>query len=136
MDATMTRYLRKVMAVFIAADGRMVVMNRPEFSTTETGGYVKGNYVPLPPQLFRLVPYRRRLTDLTTPQADGEIPTIPYTLVGLHNSNIQRMDEFELDGVFYRVQGLEPHTNDRVHTDRVVAQLIALDAAGVSWSGP
>jgi hypothetical protein len=43
------------------------------------------------------------------------------------------MDEFTLDGVFYRVQGLEPHTDDEVHTDRKVAQLIALDAAGVTW---
>lgn len=135
MDATMAWALRKVMAAFIAADGRQITLNRPQFSTTGTGGYVKGGYTPInPPQLFRLVPYRRRLTDLTTPKADGEIPTIPYVLVGLYNSNIQRMDEFTLDGVFYRVQGLEPHTNDRVHTDRVVAQLVALDQAGVTWA--
>jgi hypothetical protein len=133
MDSTMTDALRKVMAEFIRADGRLITLNRPEFSTTGTGGYVKGNYQALAPQLFRLVPYRRRLTDLTTPKADGEIPTLPYVLVGAYNTNIQRMDEFVLDGVYYRVQGLEPHTNDRVHTDRVVAQLIALDAARVTW---
>lgn len=135
MDSTMTKALRKVMARFIAADGRKIVLQRPTLTETETGGFVKGNYIPIEPaQLFRLVPYKRRLTDLTTPTADGEIPTIPYVLVGLYNNNIQRMDEFTLDGVFYRVQGLEPHTNDRVHTDRVVAQLIALDAAGVTWA--
>lgn len=133
MDATMAKALRQVMAAFIKADGRAIVLNRPSFSTTTTGGYVKGAYTALPAQTFRLVPYRRRLTDLVTPQAGGEIPTIPYVLVGVYNSNIQRMDEFTLDNVFYRVEGLEPHTNDRVHTDRVVAQLIALDASGVTW---
>lgn len=133
MDQTMTKQLRKVMAAFLKADGRSITLQRPEFTRTDAGGYVKGNYTALPPQLFRLVPYRRRLTDLTTPTADGEVPTIPYALIGVYNSNIQRMDEFELDNVFYRVQGLEPHTNDRVHTDRVVAQLIALDADGVTW---
>ncbi len=133
MDSTMTDALRRVMAEFIRADGRQIIMNRPTFSTTGTGGYAKNSYEALPPQLFRLVPYRRRLTDLTTPKADGEIPTIPYVLVGAYNTNIQRMDEFRLDDVFYRVQGLEPHTNDRVHTDRVVAQLIALDGARVTW---
>lgn len=133
MDSTMTDALRKVMAEFIRADGRQIVLRRPTLSQTGTGGYIKGNYQALAPQLFRLVPYRRRLTDLTTPKADGEIPTLPYVLIGSYNTNIQRMDEFTLDNVFYRVQGLEPHTNDRVHTDRVVAQLIALDAGGVTW---
>jgi hypothetical protein len=133
MDATMAKELRAVMEEFIRADGRMISLQRPEFSRTDTGGYAKGNYSSLPPQLFRLVPYRRRLTDLTTPRADGEVPTLPYVLVGLYNSNIQRMDEFTLDGVFYRVQGIEPHTNDRAHTDRVVVQLISLGAEEVSW---
>lgn len=134
MDALMTPYLRKVMAAFIDADGRQITLQRPTFSETETGGYAKSNFASLPPQIFRLVMYRRRLTDLTTPKADGEVPTLPYVLVGYYNSDVQRMDEFTLDGVYYRIQGIEPHTNDRVHTDRVVAQLIALDSAGVSWA--
>lgn len=133
MDATMTGPLRKVMAAFIKADGRSITLQRPSFSHTGSGGYVKGSFQALPPQVFRLVMYRRRLTDLTTPKADGEVPTLPYVLVGVYNSNIQRMDEFTLDNAYYRVQGIEPHTNDRVHTDRVVAQLIALDQAGVTW---
>lgn len=134
MDSTMTPYLRKVMGEFIKADGRQIVLHRPAFSKTETGGYLKGSFQDLPPQLFRLIMYRRRLTDLTTPKADGEVPTLPYVLIGVYNSNIQRMDEFTLDGAYYRVQGIEPHTNDRVHTDRVVAQLIALDDEGVTWA--
>lgn len=133
MDATMTPYLRDVMREFINADGRKITLRRPHFSVTPTGGYAKNDFVSLPPQTFRLVMYKRRLTDLTTPKADGEIPILPYVLVGYYNSDIQRMDEFTLDGTYYRVQGLEPHTNDRVHTDRVVAQLIALDVAGISW---
>jgi hypothetical protein len=134
MDATMADALRKVMAAFIRADGHSITLQRPTFSTTGTGGYIKGSFAPvLPAQTFRLVPYRRRLTDLTTPQADGEIPTIPYVLVGVYNSNIQRMDEFTLNGAYYRIQGIEPGTNIRSTTDRVVAQLIALDQAGVTW---
>jgi hypothetical protein len=135
MDQTMVKQLRKVMAAFIEADAYSIELHRPTFSETATGGYVKGNYLTLPAQRFRLVPYKRRLTDLTTPTADGEVPTLPYVLVGVYNTDIQRMDEFFLNGAFYRVQGIEPHTNDRVHTDRVVAQLIVLDAEGVTWSG-
>lgn len=133
MDATMAAALRPVMAEFIKADGRSIVLRRPTFNKTASGGYLKTDFASLPAQTFRLVPYRRRLTDLVTPQADGEIPTMPYTLVGFWNCDLQRMDEFTLDGVYYRVTGIEPHTNDRAHTDRVVAQLIALNADGVTW---
>lgn len=134
MDATMTGPLRKVMAAFIQADGRQITLHRPTFTKTATGGYDKSSFQALSPQLFRLVMYKRRLTDLTTPKADGEVPTLPYVLIGYYNSDVQRMDEFTLDNVYYRIQGIEPHTNDRVHTDRVVAQLIALDEAGVTWA--
>lgn len=134
MDKLMIPHLRKVMAEFIRADGRTISLMRPTFTKTPTGGYIKGTFTPVAPQQFRLVMYRRRLTDLTTPKADGEVPTLPYVLVGAFSSDIERMDEFTLDGVYYRVQGLEPHTNDRVHTDRVVAQLIALDQGGVTWA--
>jgi hypothetical protein len=134
MDATMTPHLRRVMAEFIKADGREISLHRPTFTKTATGGYDKSSFETLDPQIFRLVMYRRRLTDLTTPKADGEVPTLPYVLIGYYNSNVQRMDEFTLDNVYYRIQGIEPHTNDRVHTDRVVAQLIGLDQAGVTWA--
>lgn len=134
MDSTMTAALRKVMAEFIRADGRSITLRRPTFSHTPTGGYVKGSFTTLPPQVFRLVMYRRRLTDLTTPKSDGEVPTLPYVLVGAFSSDVERMDEFSLDGVYYRIQGIEPHTNDRAHTDRVVAQLIALDEERVTWA--
>lgn len=133
MDATMTQALRKVMGEFIRADGRPIVLMRPTFSRTPTGGYVKGSFEALPAQVFRLVPYKRRLTDLTTAKADGEVPTLPYVLVGAFDSNVERMDEFSLDGVYYRIKGLEPHTTT-AFSDRKVAQLIALDEDGITWA--
>lgn len=129
----MAPHLRKVMAAFIEADGRSISLKRPTFTKTPTGGYVKGNYVDVPPQVFRLVMYRRRLTDLTTPKADGEVPTLPYVLVGAFDSDVERMDEFVLDGVYYRIQGLEPHTTGP-YSDRKVAQLIGLDGTRVTWA--
>jgi hypothetical protein len=128
--------LRKVMAAFIAADARSIVLQRPTFTETSTGGYQKSVYTAInPAQIFRLVPYRRRLTDLVTPTADGEVPTIPYVLVGAYNANILPMDELNYSGTFYRVQAIEPGTNDPTTTDRIVAQVIALDESRVTWSG-
>lgn len=134
MDAKMTPYLRRVMEEFIRADGRKIQLHRPIFRKTPTGGYIKEQWTSLDPQVFRLVMYRRRLTDLTTPKADGEVPTLPYVLVGAYSSDVKRMDEFFLDGVYYRIQGIEPHTNNREFTDRVVAQLISLGEEEVTWA--
>ncbi len=133
MDAKAAPALRRVLKAFIEADARDIVLHRPKFSITATGGYVKSHFYDVPTQRFRLVSYRRRLTDLTTPQADGEVPTLPYVLVGTFDCNLKRMDEFTLDNIYYRVQGIEPKTNNRETTDRVVAQLIALDQGGVEW---
>lgn len=139
MDNTMIPELRKILREFILADERRIILQRPTFAETATGGYVKGNFVAQPEQSFRMVPYKRRLTDLVKMKDEGEIPNIPYILVGFWNCNLQRMDEFFLEGAYYRVQALEPHTGDgqnldaRAHTDRVVAQLVGLDRENVTW---
>lgn len=121
------------MAAFIAADSRSIPLMRPSFERTPTGGFKKSAWTVQAAQDFRLVPYKRRLTDLVSNMAAGELPHLMYVLVGTYNCNIERMDEFELDGAFYRVQGIEPHTGVEAYTDRKVAQLVVLDKDGVEW---
>lgn len=136
MDKTMNDALRRVMAEFIRVDGREIRLQRPTLEKTPTGGFRKAAWEVLPPQTFRLVPYKRRLTDMVKQVADGEIPILYYVLVGLWNANIERMDEFELDGAYYRVMGLEPHTAVERFTDRKVAQLVVRNKDGVEWIQP
>lgn len=136
MDQRMTKALRKVMTEFIKADGRSIRLQRPSLERTPTGGFRKAAWEVKPEQTFRLVPYKRRLTDLVKQMADGEIPHILYVLVGYWDADVERMDEFELDGAYYRVMGLEPHTAVESITDRKVAQLVVLDKAGVEWIAP
>lgn len=133
MDQKMLGPLRRVMAEFIRADSRQIMLMRPNIERTASGGIKKASWTMLPEQTFRLVPYKRRLTDLVKVVADGEIPHIQYALTGFWNADLQRWDEFTLDGAYYRVQGLEPHTAVEEITDRKVAQLVVLDKAGVEW---
>lgn len=136
MDKKMIGPLRKIMAEFIAADSRSIQLRRPTLEKTPTGGFKKGNWSTLAAQDFRLVPYKRRLTDLVSLKADGEIPHLMYVLVGKWDCDVQRMDEFVLDGAYYRVQAKEPHTAVQQYTDRKVAQLVVLDKDGVEWVTP
>ncbi|MGX9924109.1 hypothetical protein ACWIG4_30145 [Streptomyces sp. NPDC002248] len=124
------------MREFILSDSRQIRLQRPVFEKTPTGGYKKSAWEVLPEQTFRLVPYKRRLTDLVTSVADGEIPTLLYVLVGFWDADMKRMDEFELDGSYYRIQSLEPHTAVEEYTDRKVAQLTSLQPEGVEWVVP
>lgn len=132
----MLKPLRKIMAQFILADSRTILLQRPSLEKTPTGGYRKAAWEIQPAQEFRLVPYKRKLTDLVRVMANGEIPTEQYTLIGFWNCNLQRLDEFELDGNYYRVQEIEPHTDATEFTDRKVAQLIMIGKEGVSWIDP
>lgn len=136
MDRKMVVPLRRQMKAFIDADHREISLKRPQLEKTDTGGFTKGNWLVLPAQRFRLVPYKRRLTDIVTSRANGELPYLLYVLIGMYDADIKRMDEFELDGAYYRVQGLEPHTAVEEFTDRKVAQLSVLDESGVEWLAP
>lgn len=136
MDKMMIPALRRVMAEFIAADSRSIELQRPKLEKTPTGGFKKAAWEILPAQNFRLVPYKRRLTDLVKNMANGEIPHIAYVMVCPWDSDIKRLDEFDMDGAYYRVQGLEPHTAVQEYTDRKVAQVVVLDKEGVEWITP
>lgn len=129
----MVTALRKVMAEFIKADSRQVQLRRPHYSETDAGGYTITDWDTIDPQEFRLVPIKRRLTDMVRNVADGEIPNQQYVLVGLWDCDLKREDEFFLDGVYYRVLAIDSHTNARAYTDRVVGQLLMLQPEGVVW---
>lgn len=136
MDKKMVPHLRKVMQAFIDSDSRSIQLQRPVFERTPTGGFKRAAWEVQPAQNFRLVPYKRRLTDLVHNTANGETPYLKYVLVGRWDADVQRNDEFDMDGAFYRVQGLEPHTAVEEYTDRKVAQLVLLDKDGVDWVTP
>lgn len=127
MDITNVRALRRVMGAFIRADLRMVSLSRKKKIDSGAGSWVWGDAQTLPPQPFRLVPMKRRLSDLTSDTQDGRIPAIDYVLVGQWNADILVGDEFTLNSTQYKIVGIEPHTNERSHTDRVVAQLEVRD---------
>jgi hypothetical protein len=65
------------------------------------GGFVVGEPVPVAAQKLRLLPQEDGATERTT--AEGESATPQFMLMGPWNANMQRFDEFTLDGVRYQV---------------------------------
>lgn len=95
---------RQLTAAFIKADYLVVVLNRAVWTSDGAGGEVKGPPTPLPPQRMRLIPLgsagdgvQERVT------ANGEAVTPSYKLLGLYDCDMDRWDEFVVDGRRYEV---------------------------------
>lgn len=124
MDKKALPLLRKNLDAFIRADPVTITLIRSQKLKSAAGGYTKGLPQDITPQQFRLVTFQRRLYSFTnTGQVSGYVPVLKYVLIGRYNCDIQRDDEFYLNGNHYKVSSIEPKTADSATTDRVVAEL-------------
>jgi hypothetical protein len=92
---------QRLSLAFIQADVRDVVLMRSPRTDDGAGGFVVGEPVPVAAQKLRLLPQEDGATERTT--AEGESATPQFMLMGPWNANMQRFDEFTLDGVRYQV---------------------------------
>ncbi len=122
MDKRALPLLRRNIDVFIKADPALIELKRSTKVETPAGGWTE-TFSILPPQEFRLVPFKRRLTAQEVNTQDGPIPRLSYTLVGRYNVDVEKGDIFDLNDDRWRVVGVEPNTDRRERTDRVVAEL-------------
>jgi hypothetical protein len=123
MDLKALPLLRKNLDAFIRADPVTVTLTRRQKIKTPAGGFTRQESG-VGPQEFRLVAFQRRLYSFTAVgQVTGYVPALKYALIGRWDCDILRDDEFELNGDRYFVTSIEPKTGDRIHTDRVVAEL-------------
>lgn len=91
----------RLSAAFIDADARTVVLQRRTRTSDGAGGTSVGEPVAQFPQRMRLLPQEDGAT--ARANADGESATPEYMLMGLPDCNMQRFDEFTLDGIRYQV---------------------------------
>lgn len=99
---------RRNTQAFIDADWVTITLLRAEWSSDGAGGSVKGDSVPLTPQRMRLIPSQDGATLRTT--ANGEEVAPDYTLMGLWDADIERWDEFTLNGMRYEIVFVNQNT--------------------------
>lgn len=114
---------RRLLKAFIDAQPVDITLVRRVRVETPAGGWTLEEPAEVPPQRFRLVPFKRRLTHQTEDNQDGSFPRLPYVLVGNWNADVQREDEFDMNGHRYRVVDLEPNSHDRTQNDRITVEL-------------
>lgn len=130
MDSNPTALLalRRNLDAFIRADPVTLVLQRPNKIQTSAGGVITSDPAPLPPQQFRLAPFKRRQSNDIQNTQDGYLRLGEYVLVGRHNADVEKGDTFEYNNLIYRVREVEPRTDQRATTDRVSAALEVRDA--------
>lgn len=92
---------QRISLAFIEADARDVILLRRTRTDDGAGGIEVGEPVPQPAQRLRLLPQEDGATERTT--SEGESATPQYMLMGQSDANMERYDEFVLDGVRYEV---------------------------------
>lgn len=112
---------RRQIDAMIKADPAMIVFRRKSKVSDGAGGWRYEPEAPLPaPQEVRLIPFKRRMTDFLVDTELGELPDLPYVLLGRHNLDIQQGDTFTYRGDEFEVKTLdisEPEVKTSAHVD-------------------
>lgn len=117
---------RRSVAAFIEAEQVLILFTRVVKTETSNGSWVEqSSPLAVGPQLFRVVPFKRRLSHQEADTQDGAIPTTAYVLIGKPGVDVKRDDEFKFKGRDCKVVGIEAMTSDEDTTDRVVVEFEA-----------
>lgn len=85
-----------------------LVLTRPSRVKDGVGGWTEQDPVELDPQKFRIVVFKRRLTQFMDNIDEGEVPNLNYTLVGYPDADIEKGDMFTYEGNTYTVVAIDP----------------------------
>lgn len=94
---------------FINADPITVILHRNIKTRNDAGGYVwnrgeTGHGVPLlEPQTFRILPASENGTPDEVRSSNGRTLKPRGRLLGMHDADIQRWDQFQFKGIWYEV---------------------------------
>jgi hypothetical protein len=120
---------RRQIQALIKADPEKVIIYRSSRVSAPGGGWRQGPLTPLPEQEITLIPFKRRMTEFLVNSELGDLPDLPYIMVGYHHLDVQRDDQFTWRGDTFVVK-----TVDIKEEVRIAAQVDYL-AGGENRNG-
>jgi hypothetical protein len=105
---------RRQISALIAADPVEIVLKRKPKIDAPGGGWRWGPETALPPQTVTLVPFKRRLTEFLVNTELGDVPDLPYTVVGHSTLDIKKDDVFQWEGDTYIIKAVDIKLEVRV----------------------
>lgn len=89
---------RRQIREMIMTDVFSVTLRRRTKIDQPSGGWKWSEYASLAPQDVRLIPFKRRVTEFLVNTEIGDIPDLPYILLGFHDMDAKRGDRFTYRG--------------------------------------
>jgi hypothetical protein len=110
---------RKAARAFIMADPIRVQFKRTTRTKTPAGGWADTELPPLPPQVVRIDPGKRRFGESNVNTEAGSIVLWPYIMLGFHTLDVQVGDNFEWTGYtgvnnHFEVKSIEEMRRDEI----------------------
>lgn len=99
---------QRQLEAFVDAEEIQVELWRKDRVELASGGYGWGEPYQLPPQQARLVPFKRRYTQIVVNTQYGDVPELQYILVfPTPNADVKREDWFFYKGARYEVESID-----------------------------
>jgi hypothetical protein len=96
---------RRQIDAMIEADPVDVIFLRRTKVPTPSGGYTLSAPTPLSEaQEVRLIPFKRRMTEFLNNTELGDLPDLPYIILGRHDLDCERDDLFSINGQDFQVK--------------------------------
>lgn len=110
---------RRQIDALILSDPIDVRLHRREKIVIPGSGWRWGAEVTLQPQQATLIPFKRRMTEFLVSTEIGEVPDLPYVLLGRWNFDVEVKDWFEVNGEKFEVKTLDLKKEVRIaaHVD-------------------
>jgi len=106
---------RRQIEALIRADPTEVQFQRRTKVDTPSGGWKWIDPpVVLQPQTVAMVPFKRRMTEFMVDTQFGEVPDLPYVIVGKHDLDVKRGDVFTVGDQVFQVQTIDIKRDIRV----------------------
>ena len=99
---------RRQVAAWKVARSVELVLTRYTRTADGAGGWTRTNPQTLMPQKFRIVVFKRRLTQFMDNIEEGNVPNLSYTVVGPPDADIEVGDTFVFEGKDYEVEAVDP----------------------------
>ena len=111
---------RRQVRALILADPISVRFIRREKISTPSGGWRWGLETVLAPQRVTLIPFKRRMTEFLVNTELGDVPDLPYVMLGEWNLDVKEGDTFTHLGEKYEVKTIDladRETKTAAHVD-------------------
>ena len=104
------RHHRRQIEAFVRAEPVAISLKRPSEVISDAGGRVPDDTLTIQEQIFRFIPFKRRLTREWGFSDDGEsVKNVDWILVGAHDADIQTDDWFNHNNFRYQVKVVSSH---------------------------